>query len=278
MLTDKQKLERKLGIGGSDVGIILGLSNYKTPLELFLEKTSDELEEWEETPFQHWGHALEPVIRNEFATRHNVTITEPDTIIHPVLDFMRANIDGYIEEWDSILEVKCSSQYMNKQWGDPLTEPDKIPMAYLLQVAHYCITTNAKEAHIAVLIGGNDYREFKYTRDDELENYVIDVCSEFWKCVQTGQPPAPINEDDVKWFFPQSQDKSVEAIDSIGKEVAEMSIIKQQITELTELQNEHKFKIIEHMKEADCLVDSEGNKLATWKSDKNGKRRFNLKI
>ena len=39
MITEKQRQERKLGIGGSDMPIILGLSTYKTPYQLYLEKT-----------------------------------------------------------------------------------------------------------------------------------------------------------------------------------------------------------------------------------------------
>ena len=166
MITEEQKEQRKLGIGGSDMPIILGLSNYKTPYQLYLEKkgilsTSDEM-----SPLQYWGNRLEGIIRDEFADRNKVIIETPNTLIHPFYDFMRANIDGYIREWESVLEVKCSSQFMANEWGDDGS--DNIPMAYLVQVAHYCSVLNAPSAYIAVLIGGHDYRQYKYTRDFEL--------------------------------------------------------------------------------------------------------------
>src|SRR5271166_3036855 len=112
MITDEQIQKRRLGIGGSDMPIILGLSRYKTPYQLYLEKkgivsTGDEM-----SPVQYWGNRLEQIIRDEFSIRNKVNIETPDTLIHPILDFMRANIDGYIVDWDAILEVKCSSQFM----------------------------------------------------------------------------------------------------------------------------------------------------------------------
>ena len=38
MITEKQRLERKKSIGGSDVAAILGLSPWKTPGDVYLEK------------------------------------------------------------------------------------------------------------------------------------------------------------------------------------------------------------------------------------------------
>ena len=134
MLTDEQKKERKKGIGGSDMPIILGLSKYKTSYQLYLEKKGILPINDEMSAVQYWGNKLEPVIRDEFADRNNVLIQTPDTIIHPFYDFMRANIDGYIPAWEAVLEIKCSTQYMANEWGE--NGSDFIPMAYLVQVAH----------------------------------------------------------------------------------------------------------------------------------------------
>ena len=39
MLTDEQRAKRHEGLGASDTPIIMGYSTYKTPYELYLEKT-----------------------------------------------------------------------------------------------------------------------------------------------------------------------------------------------------------------------------------------------
>jgi len=68
---------------------------------------------------------------------------------------------------------------MAHEWGEDGS--DTIPMQYLVQVAHYCATLNADCAYIAVLIGGNQYREFKYTRDLQLEATPNDAAKKFWE-------------------------------------------------------------------------------------------------
>jgi len=183
MITEAQREERKLGIGGSDMPIILGLSNYKTPYQLYLEKIGESVGDDAQTPYQYWGQQLESVIRDEFAKRNNVIVETPDTSIHPFHDYLRGNVDGFIPAWNAVLEVKCSAGFMAHEWGEDGS--DVIPMQYLVQVAHYCAVLNADFAYIAVLIGGNDYREFKYTRNFELESKIMDAAKTFWECVTT---------------------------------------------------------------------------------------------
>lgn len=276
MITEEQKQQRKLGIGGSDTPIILGLSNYKTPYQLYCEKkglleSSDEMSQ-----LQYWGNRLENIVREEFEIRNKVTVEVPDTLIHPFYDFMRANIDGYIKEWDSVLEVKCSTQYMANEWGEDGS--DYIPMAYLVQVAHYCSIINAPSAYIAVLIGGHDYRQYKYVRDLELEGTIINSAREFWEAVQTDSPPPPTNQFDLRMMYPQhALDKSIKISNEIDTHFKNLSEVKNKIKELQAIEEESRFNIMQHMNDAECLVDDSGRPLVTWKTNKKGSRTFLLK-
>lgn len=50
---------RKLGIGGSDASVVCGVSKYKSPVELWMEKTGQiPLQEAGEAAY--WGTQLEP--------------------------------------------------------------------------------------------------------------------------------------------------------------------------------------------------------------------------
>jgi len=276
MITEQQRQERKLGIGGSDMPIILGLSSYKTPYQLYLEKTGEELSAEEMTPMQYWGHQLEGVIREEFARRHNVVIETPDTLIHPNYNFLRGNVDGFIPSLNAVLEVKCSSSWMAKEWGDEGS--DVIPMQYLVQVAHYCAVTNADCAYIAVLIGGNDYREYKYTRDKELENYVISAAKNFWECVQAKTPPEPVNQVDLRLMFPKHDpEKTLSINNDVAEQLTTLVNTRYKIKELSEVEEKYKFNIMQFMKDAECLIDSEGKPIVSWKANKRGSRTFLLK-
>lgn len=274
-ISEQERKDRLLGIGGTDIGVILGLSPYKTPYQLFLEKTGIIEDTQEENKFQYWGTKLEPLIRDEFALRNNVIIETPETTIHPFYDFMRANVDGFIPSLNSVLEVKSSSGYSASQWGESGT--DIIPIFYLTQVAHYVATLNADSAHIAVLIGGNDYREFKYIRDFELENKIIDAAKEFWACVKENRAPSAINQADLKLMYPTSTAKSIPINNDASLHLGKLNEIKRQIKDLNSKLESSKIEIMDYMKDNDCLTNADGETLVSWKSNKRGSRVFLMK-
>lgn len=276
MITEKQREERKLGIGGSDMPIILGLSNYKTPYQLYLEKIGEVENDNEINELQYWGHQLEGVIRNEFAKRNNVIVETPDTIVHTTHDFLRGNVDGFIPKWNAILEVKCSTGFMSHQWGE--NGSDIIPMQYLVQVAHYCAVMNTDCAYIAVLIGGNDYREFKYIRDFPLESKIIDSAKKFWKCVQTRTPPDPINQIDLRLMYPQHDpEKTITIAPEVKEQLTTLVDTRFKIKQLSEIEEKYKFNIMQFMKDAECLTDESGRPIISWKANKRGTRTFLMK-
>lgn len=293
MLTEQQIADRKLGIGGSDMPIILGLSSYKTPYQLYLEKIGEVPSTFEETTLQEWGHRLEPMIRIKFAEEHGFAIRAPkehakfaslcdnitydlDTQVHPFHDFMRGNLDGFIPELNAVHEIKCSNQFMAKLWGEDGS--DVIPMEYLVQVAYYCAITNADCAFVTVLIGGNDYREFQYTRNMELESKIIDAAKAFWHCVQTRTPPEPINQVDLRLMYPKHDPEKTKTIDpEVAEQLTTLADTRLKIKLLSEVEEKHKFNIMQFMKDAECLVNESGQPIITWKANKRGSRTFLMK-
>jgi putative phage-type endonuclease len=276
MITEQQRKERLLGIGGSDMPIILGLSNYKTPYQLYLEKIGEVETRDEMTPFQYWGHQLENVIREEFAKRNNVTVETPNTAAHPVYEFLRGNVDGFISSLNAVLEVKCSSGFMASEWGE--NGSDVIPMPYLVQVAHYCAVMNADCAYIAVLIGGNDYREFKYARDLELEEKLIQAAKKFWNCVETRTAPEPINQIDLRLMYPKHDPEKIKTIaPEIAEQFTTLIDTRFKIKALSEVEEKYKFNIMQFMEDAECLTDVSGKPIITWKANKRGTRTFLMK-
>ena len=276
MITDKQRKERLNGIGGSDMPIILGLSHYKTPYQLFLEKRGITIEEKEESQSQYWGNKLERVIIDEFIVRNKVTVERPDTVVHPIYSFMRANVDGYIPEYNSVLEIKCSSSFLSKEWGE--SGSDIMPIQYIVQVAHYCSCLNTDKAYVAVLIGGNDYREYIYERDLQLESKIIDSAKEFWEMVQNNTPPHPKNIDDIILMYPNHMDaKSIIADDSNKYDLSRLNELKKSYRSINNEINSLKLNVMNSMKDAEYISDELGSIMATWKANSKGRRIFLLK-
>ncbi|NLK93899.1 MAG: hypothetical protein GX275_01730 [Clostridiales bacterium] len=178
--------ERQCGIGGSDVGAILGVNRYKTPFEVYLEKTEPITAISEQSESAYWGDQFEEVVAKEFEKRTGKRVRrDRKHYKNKEYPFMVANIDRRVVGENAILECKTTNQFLANQWQD-----DEIPASYLLQVQHYLFVTGAEVGYIAVLIGGQKFLWKEVARDEELIEMIIEAEKEFWKMVQDKTPPA----------------------------------------------------------------------------------------
>ena len=65
---------RKKGIGGSDVAAILGFSPYKSPYQLWLDKTGRSERKESQNESAHFGNLLEDVVAKEFSRRSGMKV------------------------------------------------------------------------------------------------------------------------------------------------------------------------------------------------------------
>src|SRR5690349_18206306 len=108
--------QRRLGIGGSDVAPILGLSKWASPLDIYLRKRGEQPEQ-DDNEAMLWGRALEPVIRQQYAERTGRIVRVPEAaLVHPQLTFARANLDGVTDD-GRVVEVKTARTAQD--WGEP---------------------------------------------------------------------------------------------------------------------------------------------------------------
>ena len=70
---------RKQGIGGSDASVVCGVSRYKSPVELWMEKTG-QLPSQEAGEAAYWGNLLESLVREEFTKRTGISVTKPSAL------------------------------------------------------------------------------------------------------------------------------------------------------------------------------------------------------
>ena len=71
---------RKQGIGGSDAAVVCGISRYKSPVELWMEKTG-QLPAQETGEAAYWGNLLESLGREEFTKRTGIPVTKPSACL-----------------------------------------------------------------------------------------------------------------------------------------------------------------------------------------------------
>lgn len=185
MSRDEWLETRRSGIGGSDAAVILGFNKWKSPFQLYLDKTGGPLEETD-NEFIYWGNVLEDVVAKEFQARTGKKVRRMNKMLrHPEHDFMTANLDRVIVGEKAFLECKTTSAYKVGDW-----DGEDIPAAYLCQVQHYMAVTGYEKAYIAVLIGGNKFVWKEINRDQELIDIMIEREKNFWENhVLTETPP-----------------------------------------------------------------------------------------
>ena len=270
-LTIQQKIERRQGIGGSDVAAILGISKWKTALDIYLEKLSvEEPYEEQNNPFTKWGHKLEPLIVKQFEeVTGNKCLVIKEQFKHPEHKFMLANIDAKLESQNALLECKAVFNWQAaKEWGEPGS--DNIPEAYLIQCAHYAEVLDADCVYIAVLMFGHDFRIYKYNRNHKLGNMLIEKERYFWnECVLKEVPPVAISIDDAIKLYGSMSDGSCKIADNeIISTIRDLKIIKQKMDDLKNIQDIKTKEVFSYMQQSEYLNDESGNNLATWNMQK----------
>ena len=184
---------RQSGIGGSDIAAIIGVSPYATAYDVYQSKTQP-LPEEDMSEFAYWGTVLEDTVAREFSKRSGLKIQNVNYLMrHPTHRFAIANIDRAIINrnvsgnvrfkdgkltTDQIVEIKTASEYVGKNWGNE--DSDEVPDQYQCQAQWYMGVTGVDVCHMAVLIGGNKYRQYKIKRNQDLIDVLFETAHDFW--------------------------------------------------------------------------------------------------
>jgi putative phage-type endonuclease len=264
--------DRTKYIGGSDIGAILGLSRFRSPLEVWMEKTGKEVKQLDSLPLR-FGSFAEEFVASEYARSTGFELLHDESIhIHPEHSFMSAHIDRFVLESCSaspsrILECKTANPFASSEWGE--IGSDEVPMSYLCQCIWYMAITNLDRVDLAVLFGNSDFRIYEITRDIELEKMVIQKATTFWQeHVLKDAPPPAISEQDCHTLFGKGDaSKSVEAkADTLGL-TKRLQLLNSEIEVREEEISSIKQAIMNQMQEAETLT-CQGKVLATWKAPK----------
>ncbi|MEU3355252.1 lambda-exonuclease family protein [Streptomyces sp. NPDC037389] len=179
-----------LVVTATEAPVIAGLSRWRSPLSLWHDKTGTPVEDAAPTAAMRRGIRLEPVIAARFAEAHpELVVHETGTWASRVRDWQRATPDRIVTPADggptAVLEIKTSSD--SSEWGE--TGTDRVPVAYRGQVIWQLDTLGLDVAHVAVLIGDQDYREYTITWDEDEARYLRERAADFLDCVRAGTPP-----------------------------------------------------------------------------------------
>lgn len=185
---------RKKGIGGSDAAAILGISPFKTNVDLWLEKTGqkepDDISNEEKVKY---GHDAEDSIRKLFILDHpeyELFHNEFMILRSNKYPFLQASLDGELTEIATgrkgIYEGK-TTEIMNKrmlnEWNG------QVPIYYYVQCLQYLIVTGydfvwlRAELKFAWDMNRKEIRDYYFTREEAINDmkYLFKKELIFWK-------------------------------------------------------------------------------------------------
>jgi len=219
MITEEQRKKRKESIGSSDAAAILGLSRWKTPLEVWSEKTGAvEPEDISDKLPIIIGNELEDVVAKLFTLKTGKKVHRVnETVYDKEFPFLAVNLDRRVVGEDAVLEAKTCGAWAAKEWSGE----EDIPQEVIVQVLFQLMVTGKQRGYAAVLIGGNqDFRWRVVERDEKVIRQIRVKCVEFWqKYIVPRVMPQVVTKDDAPVLyrlFPHGQE--VAAIE-LGEEV-----------------------------------------------------------
>lgn len=180
---------RRGGIGSSDAAAAVGLSPYKSPLELWMEKTGrNKAEAQPETTASatYWGTLLERYVASAYVEETGRKVRRLNAVLqHPVFPFMLANIDREIVGSPDvqILECKTAGEFGSRLWKDG------VPEYVQRQVQHQLAVTGRLAADVAVLLCGQRLEIHRILRDAEMIARLVLLETRFWEHVENDTPP-----------------------------------------------------------------------------------------
>lgn len=269
--------DRRRYIGGSDVAAVLGISPWRTPLQLWEAKTAPALpHEGPASGPKRRGHRWEAVVAEMLVEHlqdqgHTVQIVGSNTrYVDPERDYLAAEIDFEVrldgEDEVTNVELKTVHPFKASEWGEAGT--DECPVWYTAQAMHGLGVTGRRRCLVAPLFGADEIRAYPVLRDEETIAAMRARCEAFWQLVQTGVRPDPTTLADLDRLY--QGDDTIPALiadDELTAKVLRLRAIKAEI-KARELEAEAiEFDVKRAMRDAvELVIPGDEKKVAiSWK-------------
>lgn len=231
---DAWRSARTGGVGASEVPAILGLSSYQSAFRLWAEKSAlIEPEDLSSLPRIKRGKRLEQFVAEDYAEESGHQVINlgaysiwrmPDSRLSATVDRIILDPAPDLEHPDGngVLECKTAHEFVRHDWDEGA------PLAYQVQLQSQIAVTGYRWGVLGVLIGGDDFRYYRYDRNDELIGLILERVAAFWQCVENGAPPAPDGHVATKQalgkLYPEESGEEIE----LPPESIQLDILRQQ--------------------------------------------------
>lgn len=252
-------------ITATDIAAILGLHPYKSPAQVYLDKTG-EGRILEPNAAMQTGTHLEPSIAAWWGIQNDKKPIHAEFAVHPTEPIFGASPDFLVDD-DAVLECKWCGQNAAKGFGEG---PDEVPAHYLLQVQWQLFVTGRKIGFLCVL-GPWGFREYTIQGDSELHRRMAHQARKFWHEYVLAEIAPPLSgsfgdKKLIEEMHPADDGQVIAATYELEEEIGELGKELVQIDELSKIAEGRKNRIKQFMGDAATLESTEGR--FNWKSTK----------
>jgi putative phage-type endonuclease len=178
-----------LCITATEIAAVLGLSPWMSRFTLWHKKAGLPHAPFTATPEMEWGVRLEPAVALKWADEHqDFGVEATGTWQHTEREWQRATPDRLLTQrarTTALLEVKTSP--VGDEWGP--SGSDEIPVHYRCQVQWQMDVLGLQVCHVALLVGGCDYREYVVEYDETEAKVMRGAAERFLDDVRQGNRP-----------------------------------------------------------------------------------------
>ena len=278
-LSKKQIKERVGAITGTRAAIIKGTNRFDGDLySLWSVMTGRSNDKITPSLMMRLGHYTEPgnVAEYELKTGRKCRQVHR-TIRHKKHDRLRGHPDRLIiGDKNRGVECKAVFQRSESDWDNG------VPYYYIDQVMHYAMLTGRMKWDFSVLFlayGRHEIYELEFTKQDT--DALLEKELAFLKLVDEDTAPEVTakSTDALKQEWKTTDPELIKVADErVIHYINRRNNYKEMSAGVKDQLDLHENKIRQYMEDAETLIDSNGDTLATYKSGKSGNRRFNFNI
>jgi putative phage-type endonuclease len=253
-------------IGCSEIAAALGISPWKTPYQLWSEKTG------RSAPADiggllrvDLGNRLEQVVADLYMQRTGTKVIRDNREYHARDVALVGHIDRRIVGQRAGLEIKTSlSRFPHDAWGEEGT--DQVPLHYLSQCVGYLMLTGYERWDLAVLLAGPEMRVYQIRPDADIFDGIKNGLREFWRYVETDTLPPLISLEDARLRWPVSKGGIVTPGIGTLYHLERLWELRAEIAELEAAADACELDIKEALGDAEAMVGDDGRTLCTWRN------------
>ncbi|PJN38960.1 hypothetical protein CG747_20660 [Streptomyces sp. CB02959] len=190
---------RRGGLGSSDIAAILGISRYGNALSVYHDKTGGLPVDGDDSEPALWGRAFEETVAREWARRNRSVIRRVGLVANTERPWQMCTLDRRVLECPladgrerCAVEIKCRDKMKASQFRQGVADD------VLVQTLWQADTCGFDHVHAAVLIGGNDYRQYVVRVADhaDLLGDLRTAGARAWQQISTRRPPVLADDAD----------------------------------------------------------------------------------